>query len=440
MATITQLFKMVTANDYETIEMLINSNNNSNIDFNCIKSGISLITKAIEVRSIECFNLLLESEKLTILQSNNLHVNGLSIAIDYFSTSPNLSNKYFIDRLFEKNVFIDSVSVCNCMHNIYLFDIMFSKMDKTYKNIYSLFIYSIQKNYTIIMYKLFNYLNDTLDFYDTPEKRHTFNIDVFKSAILENNLLAIEHLYSIKTNLLCVIKTENIPSLYYSLLKSNHIIFNYIYSLYEQLDSIQINEINHIDKLNILVNKENITPLYIKQIFKILLLPIKFNKLEDVIIQLYRIIYNNMIHYNNNNYVDQSNNIQLIMYMIFKTNQVKVNPYIKLVSSKYDLDAKRLHSITQCKNNTNNIYNTNKLFRKNKYILNHFGFIESEPMVEYYKSLFDNSDKSLYELEEKETIQELENNYYNIINEKTKPVKLKKTKKKLVIIPFDIII
>jgi hypothetical protein len=434
MATMTQLFKLVIANDYETIEMLINSN--QNIDFNCIKSGISLVTKAIEVRSIECFNLLLECDKLTILQSNNLHVNGLSIAIDYFSTSPNLSNKYFIDRLFEKNVFIDNMSVCNCMNNMYLFDIMFSKMDKTYNNMHSLFSCSIQKNNTIIMHKLFNYLNETLDFYNTHEKRHTFNINVFKSAILENNLLAIEHLYSIKTNLLCVITTENIPSLYYTLLKSNNIIFNYIYSLYEQLDSIQLNEINYIDKLNILVNKENITTLYIKQFFKILSLPIKFNKLEDVIIQLYRIIYNNMLHNNNNNYIVQSNNIQLIMYMIFKTNQVKVNPYIKLVSSQYDLDAKRLHSITQCKNNTTNIYNTNRLFRRNKYILNHFGFIESEPMAEYYKSLFDNSDKSLYKLEEKETMQELENNYNNIINQKIKSVK---SKKKLVIIPFDII-
>ena len=135
--------------NYETIEMLINSN--QNIDFNCIKSGISLITKAIEVRSIECFNLLLEYDKLTILQSNNLHVNGLSIAIDYFSTSPNLSNKYFIDRLFEKNVFIDSVSVCNCMHNIYLFDIMFSKMS----NFITYFIFScfilIINNYHYIL-------------------------------------------------------------------------------------------------------------------------------------------------------------------------------------------------------------------------------------------------------------------------------------------------
>ena len=68
--------------------------------------------------------------------------------------------------------------------------------------------------------------------------------------------------------------------------------------------------------------------------------------------------------------------------------------------------------------------------------MNHFGFIESEPMAEYYKSLFDNSDKSLYKLEEKETIQELENNYNNIINQKIKSVK---SKKKLVIIPFEII-
>jgi hypothetical protein len=86
-------------------------------------------------------------------------------------------------------------------------------------------------------------------------------------------------------------------------------------------------------------------------------------------------------------------------------------------------------SISRCKNNISGINNTTKLFRRNKYILNHFGFIETNPMVEYYKLLFDNSDKTIYELEEIETIKELENNYNNIINEKVKPIKLKKSKK-----------
>jgi hypothetical protein len=428
MTTMTQLFKLVTANDYDTIEHLLTSN--KNIDFNCVKSGISLITKAIEVRSIECFNLLLDSDKLTILQSNNLHINGLGIAIDYYLTSPNLSNKYFIDRLLEKNVFIDNVSTSNCMNDIYLFDVMFNKMEKTFHTICELLIYSIKNIHTAVMYKLFNYLNDTLEFYNTEEKRHAFNIVIFKSAILENNLLAIEHLQLINTNLFCLISNENIPSLYYTLLKTdNYIIFNYLFSLYEKLNNTQLQQINSIEKLNVLIYKENITTLYIKNFIKILSLPIIFNNLDGVIVQLYRIIYNNMLHYNNNNYIIQSKNIQLIMYIILKTNQVTVNPYNNTLLCKNDLDIKRSCSILRCKNITININNTTRLFRINKYILNHFGFIESESMIEYYKLLFDNPDKSIYELEKKETIKELENNYDNIINEKINPEKSKKNKK-----------
>ena len=51
--------------------------------------------------------------------------------------------------------------------------------------------------------------------------------------------------------------------------------------------------------------------------------------------------------------------------------------------------------------------------------MNHFGFIESESMIEYYKLLFDNQDKNIYELEKIETIKELEIKYNNILNEKT---------------------
>jgi hypothetical protein len=426
MTTMTQLFKLVTANNYDVIEILITSN--KKIDFNCIKSGISLITKAIEVRAIQCFDLLLDSDKLTILQSNNSQINGLGIAIYYHSIAPNSNNKYFINRLLEKNVYIDIFSICNCMHDSYLFDILFNKIEKTYNNLYRLLNHSMQQMHTTIMYKLFNYLNDTLEFYNTPEKRYTFNIDIFKSAILANNLLAIEHLYLINTNLLCVNSNGNMPSLYYTLSRTNnYIIFNYLFSLYEKLDTIQLNQISSIDTLCSIAYKENMTQLYIKQFLKILSLPIIFNNLDETIVQLYRNIYNCMSNFCNSSYINQSNNIHLIMYIILKTNQVKVNPYIKLIL--HELETKRVLSISRCKNSISGINNTTKLFRRNKYILNHFGFIETNPMVEYYKLLFDNSDKTIYELEEIETIKELENNYNNIINEKVKPIKLKKSKK-----------
>ena len=439
--TITQLYKLVSANDYDSLEKLLMSNNN-NIKFNYIKSGASLVTKAIEVRAVECFDLLINSNKVTILQSNSPNINGLSIAIEYYSTVPNSGNKYFIDRLLEKNVLINNESTVKCMHNLYLFDIMFNKIEKTENNLLYLLNFSILHSHTTVMYKLLNFLNDSLEFYNTPEKRYAYNIEIIKTGIISNNLLVFEYFKKIDTNILCVKNTnEIIPSLYYAFLQSdNNIIFNYIFSLYQKLDNNELQQINSIDKLSniiLLYNSYNdITPLYIEKLKKILSLPIKFTNLEDIIVQLYKKIYYSISEYNTDNNFKQFNNIQLVIFMLLKTNQVKVNPYTKLQLAKNDIECRK-NNINKWEKTNTRIYNEySKYFRKNKYILNNFGFIETDTMLQYYKSIFVKSDKTIYEFEEKVTIKEIENNYNSILNEKSKPVKARKTRK----IPNDIVI
>ena len=153
MTTITQLFKIVSTNNYDTLEKLIMSNKKP--DFNCTKSGISLISKAIEVRALECFNLLTSLIDLSVIQSNNSNVSGLNIALEYYLSAPNQSNKYYLDTLIERNVLIDSYSLGKCMENHILFDILFNLIDKNQTNITNLIITSISKTNLYIMNKLY---------------------------------------------------------------------------------------------------------------------------------------------------------------------------------------------------------------------------------------------------------------------------------------------
>ena len=41
--------------------------------------------------------MLINLNDLSILQSNNTNISGLNIALDYYSSAPNPSNKYYLD-------------------------------------------------------------------------------------------------------------------------------------------------------------------------------------------------------------------------------------------------------------------------------------------------------------------------------------------------------
>lgn len=430
MTTMTQLFKIISANDYDTLQKLIMENKKPN--FNCIKSGSSLVSKSIEVRATECFNLLLQLNDLSVLQSNNSHINGLYIAIDYYSTAPNSINKYFLDRLIEKNVNIDIHSLCNCMNDTMLFETMFNRIDKSLiNNMAGLINYSVRKTKTNIMIKLYDYLhNNNLPYFDTTDKKNSFNDEILKIAISVGNIVAIEYLEQNNHNTMCVkYNSLVIPSLYYCLITScDGITFNHIFSQIEKLDSTTLNNIPSIKKLNILISRISYDiPVknYFDSFKKILSLPIEFADLHDAITHLYNMIYrSNVYFYNYNKTVCRIDGQQYLMYSLLKTNKVKINPYIELVQHKYENSNIIINANKRISPGKLNEYNS--FFRKNKYILNHFGFIEPESFADHFSLLFTEKDQQIYEVEKQEFLNQMENNYNNIVEDK----KIKKSKKK----------
>jgi hypothetical protein len=115
-----KLFELVINNNYEELETVIQ---NKQVDFIAEnKRGTYIIPTAIEYRAIECFDLLINNiseglaEKLTNTQS------GMKQALDYYNASPNIQNKYFIEKLLNKNIIIKEEGLYNLVKNIKVFD------------------------------------------------------------------------------------------------------------------------------------------------------------------------------------------------------------------------------------------------------------------------------------------------------------------------------
>lgn len=119
MLTNTALFELVINNNYDEIASAIQFNR---VNFKAKNRRSNYILEvAIEYRSIECFDLIVdnipESEKISISEA------GLYKAIKYYSAAPNNKNKYFIDKLLSKNnidfnytsssVFVKNINIFN---------------------------------------------------------------------------------------------------------------------------------------------------------------------------------------------------------------------------------------------------------------------------------------------------------------------------------------
>ena len=417
MVTMTELFKIVAANDYNTLEKLIINNKRPN--FNCIKSGISLITKSIEVRAYECFNLLLTINELTILQSNNRNINGLGIALEYYTLAPNPSNKYYLDKLIDKNIYIDTISVSKCINEPVLFELMFHQLIKTGDALRYLIEHAIIINNMYYMNKIYEYLfEENPLYYDTIEKKQFFNNEILKMAILLNNINAIEYLVNIGHNILTVtIQNNTIPSLYYAYTQTiGYYAFNIIFSHMKDLDIETLNNIPQINKLS-LTQKEN--HYNFDNMRKILSLPIEWTDIHDVIANNFTICY----RYGNRLYIEKQRlnkikDYQYLMFLILKTNKINGNPYHKIGTYNYDME----RIVTNVA--TSNIIK--EAIGKNKYILNYFNIIEPEKMSQHFKLLF--TDNICHETEKKKYIEELEYWYVNGVTEKK--ITTKKSQKK----------
>jgi hypothetical protein len=447
MTTMTQLFKIVSSNDYDTLEKLIMGN--KKLNFNCIKSHTSLISKAIEVRALECFNLLMSLNDLSILQSNNTYVNGLTIALEYYSSAPNPSNKYYLDKLIERNVTIDCWSLVKCMNDQLLFDNMFNRLDKSYNNIHNLISSAVQRNNVTVMSKLYDYLylnNPT--YYSTPENRCAFNEIILKTAIQSNNIIAIEHLENLEHNIMNLNQNnfQKMPSLYYAYVSNTDSnAFNFIFSRMEKMDENTLNLIQNIKKLsNIICSQQyyygiNCTKNSIECFKKILLLPIDWEDLADVISNIHNAIYRSIgsYYYDSKKILNQLDEKINFIYMVLKTNKIKSNPYNKIYLTKTEMIANITATINRLNGNQELIADFKSKIRKIKYVLNNFGFKDPDSLADHFKLVFKENESTTYETEKLNFIKEMEE-WYTGADEKKSKAKVSRKKKTVAPVEIDV--
>jgi hypothetical protein len=100
-----KLFDLVLNNNYDELLLAIQKNQ---VDFKSQnRKNKYIIPTAIEYRSIECFELLVNNILDESVSEFNIYQSGVSQALQYYGNAPNSKNKYFIEKLLNKNMKID---------------------------------------------------------------------------------------------------------------------------------------------------------------------------------------------------------------------------------------------------------------------------------------------------------------------------------------------
>jgi len=155
------LFEIVRTNDYEKLKNIINDLTPADL-LKTSKKNTSILPHAIEYRSIECFNILLESNKFDF-KKMNCYTNGFCMAFDYYKLAPNEKNMYYIDKLIQKNLEFFDDDIIN--HNILYMHVIFVNVN-LYEIFFPILINSIHRNPT-------KYLN--CSFYSTEVFSKLYN-------------------------------------------------------------------------------------------------------------------------------------------------------------------------------------------------------------------------------------------------------------------------
>jgi hypothetical protein len=426
MTSVTDLFKIVTFNDYEKLTKIMSELKAPKI--NSVKSQQSLISKAIEVRAFECFNLLINSPELTIIYNTDTNLSGLRIAVEYYTNAPNSSNKYYLYKLLEYDINTDEYIVSSCINNSELFDILFSKLEKTKHNMLTILFATIKDNQYNLLCQLYDYLNiNNLSFYDTIEKKQIFNNDILREAINKKNIKIITFLKSINHDIMTMTISNGIyiPSIFYVLNYNNgkdKIIFNFYYDIMKNMNLEELNNISHINIFYKIFERNYYNITYIKDytfksINQILSLPINWVDLANIITKCYTEILDDRC------IITRIEKLQIYIYMMLNTKKVNTNPFSKISTRDNHLKICIMRVLAKGGEITKKI---TKLFRFNIYILNHFGFDYYDTSCEHIKLLFNNLDNTIKENEKIECIKYFEEIYIKIVGKTIS--KLKKTK------------
>lgn len=418
MVTYTELQKIITSNNFNTLWELVNSN--EYINFSMVISNMSLIDKAIEVRSRECFDILLEIPNLTILQ--NTKYNGYYMAVKYMLMSDNHTNEYYLMKLINKKVPFDDATLIDCITIPKIFNIMFIEHTKTIITFECLLENAINKSNNELVFMIYNYLeNSDYCFYNNLTKQsfnklilhfciNSSNIEIFELLITKGtdwtniNSKLMERILNKRGHYIDFInQITNIELLLYYVIKfNNNIIFKFIFNYYNNLSKEELNNILGIKVLDYLLDIKTIDKLdniinYLPIIFT---LPIDFNDLSYTIVILFRNIYSsyyfNMSTYQSKiSFFDQ---LYEIIYILYKNNKIISDPYNFLINESEKMNS-AFDEIKIRFNNNQHIFQCyKKQIRKIFYINSYFGWEPPTNFV-YLQYFNDNQDNGSEKIE-----------------------------------------
>ena len=381
MATMTKLFEKVIANDYEWFESLVQSK--KDVNWNSIRCKVSLVYKAIEMRSLKCFDILMNIPELTVFSNKSGQINGINKAIDYYTAAPNADNRYYLDKLLQKNIVIDSYTYIKCLNNVELCNMLFNNVEKKEYDIKSIIQPVISSNNMYMLNYIYDYLETTTPSFYTNMNKHIFNNMIFSYML--NYIKTPDMIqYIINKGVQWKSTNENMPTLYYGI-KYNMDLVKFFIPLYQNLSPEELNAIPNIDNTNLLICS---SPKINMDIYKsIIKLPINFKNTDKFIMENFKKIYQNYYGYSNTkeNYLLYFK----IIYLFFSEGKITSNPLNLMLTELPTINQYKDYMTKNINyNNNTNIGEFKLNFRKFMYINNHFNFLLPESMKNSFEWIF----------------------------------------------------
>lgn len=332
MATTEDLFSIINNNDYIKLKKLINQGQIINL-INMTRMGISLIYKAIEYRSRECFDILIDINNLTVLKNESSYINGLHIAMKYYNNAQNDSNLYYVEKLLEKGANI-TVDILKNINDKNIFLKIFCRLNKTKERIDSLLKYLISNGKMEQLEDVYFWLiEEEPEYFNSKTNKNKFLEELFCTAIKTNNLEMIDILRSEKIDLKIVKDNNQITnSLFFALKNSCKTSFEYLINFYKGLSQTEFDNIKDIKELNLLMDKCTNT-----EILFLLCKLINFKyDIGDQTKFVENIIRKNIIlgtrHITRNN-IDYNDDYYMLIYLLGKNNFIKQNPLNNFINN-----------------------------------------------------------------------------------------------------------
>jgi hypothetical protein len=194
-----EINNIIIYNDYNKLQHLLDNN----ILF--IKNYDLLLCKSIEYKSLECFDIL-----LNYIINNNISLDNfeasLNKSIDYIINNNNIQNKYYLNKLLEKNILINKEELIKASEDFILFKILFNKINNK-NDILLLYLINnfIKNNKMNIIFYLYNFIIEN----NLISKNELYNF-IFKLSIKYNNINSIIFLENNKYDMMYIINDNNI--------------------------------------------------------------------------------------------------------------------------------------------------------------------------------------------------------------------------------------